>query len=132
MREGYGGIKPGWCRIGFHYAMDTAEVDYIIEAVEFLAEHGHLFLALYDFDIGTGAWQHKQEKGLNDCLSIACALSISQTEPHSLAAATRVDYYRKNLDTAAQLAAQLAESTNEETCSRQLEGKLAELQFFDF
>ncbi len=132
VREGFGGIKPGWCRVSFHYAMDTAEVDYIIETVEFLAEHGHLFLPLYDFDIATGAWQHKQEQGLSDCLSIACALSVSQSEPYPLPAATRVEYYRKNLDSAAQIAAQMAESTDEMSCCRQLEGKLAELQFFDF
>ena len=28
VRKGFQGIKPGWCRVGFHYAMDDAEADY--------------------------------------------------------------------------------------------------------
>ncbi|MFV2008032.1 MAG: aminotransferase class V-fold PLP-dependent enzyme, partial [Longimicrobiales bacterium] len=35
--KGYEGIKPGWCRIGFHYVMDDAEANYVIDAVDFVA-----------------------------------------------------------------------------------------------
>jgi len=132
VREGYGGIKPGWCRISFHYTMDAAETDYIIEAVEFLADHGYRFLSLYDFDLCTGAWQHKQQVELCDCLSVDCALNISQVEPFALPAATRIEYYRQNLDSAQQLAETLAAEQGDDCCNNQLEGDLAELQFFDY
>jgi hypothetical protein len=132
VREGYGGIKPGWCRISFHYTMDVAETDYIIETVEFLADHGYRFLSLYDFDLCSGAWQHKDQVELNDCLSVDCALNISQVEPFSLPAATRIEYYQQNLDSALLLAKDLAEQQGDNCCNNQLEGKLAELQFFDY
>ena len=32
---------------------------YIMDAVEFIADHGRHFLAQYDFDLRTGAWMHK-------------------------------------------------------------------------
>ncbi|MEL6616494.1 MAG: aminotransferase class V-fold PLP-dependent enzyme, partial [Bacteroidota bacterium] len=57
--EGFGGVKPGWARVGFHYTMDDAEADYIIEAVAFLADHGLRFLPHYDFDVHSGAWTHR-------------------------------------------------------------------------
>ena len=132
VREGYGGIKPGWCRIGFHYTMDRAETDYIIEAVEFLASHGYRFLSMYDFDICSGAWEHKQKTELCDCLSVDCALDISQVEPYPLPAATRIQYYCQNLDSAQQLADTLADEQGESCCMNQLEGELAQVQFFDY
>ena len=56
IRGGLHGLKPGWCRVGFHYTMDDAEADYLIDAVAFLAEHGDRFLGLYRFDLAGGAW----------------------------------------------------------------------------
>lgn len=59
--KGINGIKPGWTRLGFHYTMDEADVDFITEAVLFIAEHGANFLPLYRFDLRSGAWQHVDE-----------------------------------------------------------------------
>ena len=55
---GYTGIKPGWVRLNLHYSMTTAEVDYLAEAVKFVAEHGHKFLSRYEFNIKTGEWAY--------------------------------------------------------------------------
>ena len=63
--KGYVGIKPGWCRVGFHFTMDDAEADYVIAAVNFVAEKGHLFLGLYDFDLHTGSWSHPLPGGVS-------------------------------------------------------------------
>ena len=52
VRKGFQGIKPGWCRVGFHYTMDDVEAGFVMDAVEFVAEHGHRFLRLYAFDAG--------------------------------------------------------------------------------
>ena len=38
--RGYHGIKPGWCRVGFHFVFDDDEVEYLLSSVEFIAEHG--------------------------------------------------------------------------------------------
>ena len=61
IRRGYSGIKPGWCRISLHYVMDDVEVDYILDAIEFVAENGSCLLNLYDFDVCSGNWTHKQD-----------------------------------------------------------------------
>jgi selenocysteine lyase/cysteine desulfurase len=44
VQKGYYGIKPGWCRVGFHYVMDDAEAEYVIKAVDFVRSYGFLFL----------------------------------------------------------------------------------------
>lgn len=53
------GIKPGWVRINFNYFFSDIVVDYIISAVRFVAQRGHLFLGDYSFDPDTGMWHHR-------------------------------------------------------------------------
>jgi selenocysteine lyase/cysteine desulfurase len=54
------GIKPGWVRVNFNYFLSDPVVDYVIEAVRFVARHGHLFLADYRFETASGLWRHRQ------------------------------------------------------------------------
>src|SRR5690349_4304078 len=54
------GIKPGWVRVNFNYCLSDAVVDYVVEAVRFVARHGHRFLADYRFDPASGLWRHRQ------------------------------------------------------------------------
>jgi hypothetical protein len=65
IKKGFHGIKPGWCRIGFHYVMDEADVDFITKAVEFIAECGEHFLPWYDFCLKQACWKHID--GEDDC-----------------------------------------------------------------
>lgn len=53
------GIKPGWVRINFNYFFSDTVVDYIISAVRFVAQRGHLFLGDYSFDPDSGMWHHR-------------------------------------------------------------------------
>ena len=64
IRDGYLGLKPGWVRINIHYTLSREDVDFLVEAIEFVAAHGHLLLPQYSFNIQTGEWTHKgfQEK----------------------------------------------------------------------
>ncbi len=55
---GFGLLRPGWVRLGFNYFFSDEGVDYIIEAVGFIARFGHLFLPLYEPDPRTGVWRH--------------------------------------------------------------------------
>jgi len=57
---GYSGIKPGWVRLNLHYAMDESEVQYLIDAVKFVLEHGYKYLSLYEFNILSGEWKHRK------------------------------------------------------------------------
>jgi len=65
IKKGFHGVKPGWCRIGFHYVMDEADVDFIINAVEFIAECGEQFLPYYNFCLKQACWVHIEDN--NDC-----------------------------------------------------------------
>ena len=75
VRKGFQGIKPGWCRVGFHYAMDDVEAGFVMDAVEFVAEHGHRFLRLYAFDPATGAWSHREYRETHAAFSLDAALA---------------------------------------------------------
>lgn len=65
IQKGFHGIKPGWCRIGFHYVMDEADVDFMIKAVDFIAQKGEQFLPWYDFCLKQACWKHIEDQG--DC-----------------------------------------------------------------
>jgi selenocysteine lyase/cysteine desulfurase len=52
------GLKPGWTRLNFAPWLTRQELDFLIRAVEFVAEHGEKFVPLYRFCWQTGAWSH--------------------------------------------------------------------------
>lgn len=54
------GLKPGWTRVNFHFLHTDAEVAFICSAIRFVADHGAAFLPLYEFDIRSGAWRHRE------------------------------------------------------------------------
>jgi hypothetical protein len=56
--HGYLGIKPGWIRLSFNYFISDRVADYLIEAVDLVATHGHRLLGDYRFDLRGGQWRH--------------------------------------------------------------------------
>jgi len=56
------GMRPGWIRFNLHYLMSEHEVDYILSAIEFVAEHGLKWLANYEFDVACGIWSYRWER----------------------------------------------------------------------
>jgi len=109
VRKGFQGIKPGWCRVGFHYAMDDAEAGFIVDAVEFIAEHGHRFLPLYSFDPGTGMWSHREFRETHDAFSIDAALEARGCDMTALPLAERTRIYAECLAEAREWAQRLGE-----------------------
>ncbi len=65
------GIKPGWARINLHFVMDDEEVDFILDAIEYIADYGRYLLPLYDFDISSGSWRAKDSVNNRANLSLA-------------------------------------------------------------
>jgi len=57
-QQGKLGIKPGWCRVNFHYLFSEIEFKFICQAIEFIADYGYLFLTKYSFNINSGVWTH--------------------------------------------------------------------------
>jgi hypothetical protein len=71
--NGYLGIKPGWVRLSFNYFVSDRVADYLIEAVDLVARHGHRLLGEYRFDPRSGQWRHHRapddpEPSLDDLL----------------------------------------------------------------
>jgi len=128
VQDGFCGMKPGWCRIGLHWVMDDAEADYVIDAVHFVARHGRRFLNLYNFDLSTGTWSHKQDANLLTTFSLDAALSEDKGEPATLSLAVREQLYDHYKTEANRWASQLEEAGP--AALKSLEGELGELQFF--
>ncbi len=121
-------MKPGWCRVGLHWVMDDAEANYVIDAVHFVARHGHRFLRLYNFDLSTGTWSHKQDAGELPEFSLDAALIEDEGEPAVLSLALRKQLYNHYMTEAKRWVDRLSEEAPETLTS--LEGELGELQFF--
>jgi hypothetical protein len=49
----------GWCRTSFHYTMSPAVVEYILRAIEYVAEFGHTYQAEYNYVEDKNIWVHK-------------------------------------------------------------------------
>jgi hypothetical protein len=126
--KGLCGIKPGWCRVSMHYAMDNLEADFILDAVEFVANHGHHFLSLYNFDLHSGAWTHKFDRVDLEGFSLEAALECSGYHKRTLSDQERKYMYSAFLGDAENLAGQLAS----EGLPREhhLEPELETLKFF--
>ncbi|MFB6371837.1 MAG: aminotransferase class V-fold PLP-dependent enzyme [Bradymonadaceae bacterium] len=60
--RGCEGIKPGWVRVNFNYFIDEDIFDYILEAVEFIADRGWELLPDYALETDTGRWYHRERE----------------------------------------------------------------------
>jgi len=105
VRKGYQGIKPGWCRVGLHYAMDDLETDYVIAAVAFVAEQGHRFLPAYSFDAATGMWSHRTHTERPVPFGLEAALEAECIEVTARPAEERQALYEGYLHAAEEAAA---------------------------
>jgi len=127
--KGYEGIKPGWCRVGFHYVMDDAEANYVIDAVDFVATRGRLFLPQYRFDVRTGQWSHRDKPDPGHHFSLEEALRGQGEGPTG--DEVRADVYGRCLEAAGELADELEHlRVGDEAASVVFEGELGELQYF--
>lgn len=126
--EGLEGIKPGWCRVGFHYVFEPDEAEYLVDCVNFVARHGRRFLPMYRFDPRGGGWMHVDSKGhrpfgLDDLLA---GKSPASDEPSGDAA--RRAAQAGALDDAQAWLSRLPPVATEEEI--ELEGEAGELQYF--
>ena len=128
VRKGFLGIKPGWCRVGFHYTMDDPEAAFVMDAVEFVAEHGHRFLHLYAFDPVTGLWAHREFRETHEDFSLDAALGATGCDATALPVAERARFYAETLAEARRWAERLGEPAGKTPGAAA--GQFGELQFF--
>ena len=126
--KGFSGIKPGWCRISLHYVMDDIEVDFILKAIEFVADQGYRFLPLYNFDVHTGAWLHKADCVCLEGFSLDAALECCGYQSRALGEEERKLLYSAYLHQAKTVAGELASEQEPEEHS--LDAELEALKFF--
>lgn len=106
IQQGYHGIKPGWCRVGFHYVMDEPEADYIIDCVKFIADNGAEFLPWYKFCLKQANWQHIHDDGSCPELSLDQAFKLELDNPQPLSPMLRKSLYQQFLQQAEELKAE--------------------------
>ena len=114
--RGYHGVKPGWCRIGFHYTFDRHDLDFLLACVEFVAERGHQFVHQYHFDARDGRWRHRGGHTEQARLSLCDALAPGQVNGGALCDEERGARYREYLRLAA-AAADALPGTHRDGCS---------------
>jgi selenocysteine lyase/cysteine desulfurase len=76
LKEGYDMFRPGFVRVNFNYFIDEATLDYILNAIDFVATHGIKFYPQYKFDTTRAAFINREisnvglkflhRKGLSD------------------------------------------------------------------
>lgn len=57
--RGCEGIKPGWVRVNFNYFLSDEVFEYLLDAVDLVADDGWRLLPDYRFDAATGLWHHR-------------------------------------------------------------------------
>jgi selenocysteine lyase/cysteine desulfurase len=126
--DGYSGVKPGWCRVSMHYVMDDLEVDFLLDAVEFVARFGALFLPLYRFNLYDGSWNKKDDSTCLQRFSLESALKATRVDETPMSLEERRANYASYLDEARKWASDLEK--NAPSTPHLLAGTLGELQFF--
>lgn len=51
-------LRPGWVRLNFNYFISDEEFQYLLGALELVAEFGWRMLPDYQYDAATGVWRH--------------------------------------------------------------------------
>lgn len=62
MTNGLMVMRPGWVRMNFNYFIDEETFEYILRAVELVAEHGYKLMPYYRFDQAHGVWLYQNRR----------------------------------------------------------------------
>lgn len=60
IRRGIGGIKPGWVRMTIPFYANEEDLEFLLSAVELVADHGRMFAPLYRLGWADGVWRHME------------------------------------------------------------------------
>ena len=85
IQRGVLGIKPGWVRLSLPYYASEADLEFILSAVEFVAERGRDFVPSYRLCWREGVWRHV-EKPVPDLWPIELTVAALQEAAESFAA----------------------------------------------
>ena len=54
-------MKPGWVRVSLPYYASEGDTEFVLSAIEFVADHARDFLACYRFGWRDGVWRHIEQ-----------------------------------------------------------------------
>jgi hypothetical protein len=57
--QGIAVLRPGWVRLNFNYFIADEEFQYLLGALELVAESGWRMLPEYRYDAISGVWRHR-------------------------------------------------------------------------
>ncbi|MFX0074020.1 MAG: aminotransferase class V-fold PLP-dependent enzyme [Candidatus Hermodarchaeota archaeon] len=130
-QEGHLGLKPGWCRVNFHYLFTEEEFDFINKSIEFIADYGYLFLSEYSFNIKSGEWSHlifKDKNPINNP-NIESVISSDLKNCFDEESIDRLAEFTKYLNEAHKMVEVLNESKEYQQFD---DPKIEELRWFNF
>ena len=81
--RGCEGIRPGWVRVNFNYFISDRMFDFVLGAINLVADHGWRMVPQYRFDPMTALWTHANGRGtapfnLNDVTFTADGIEYPQ------------------------------------------------------
>lgn len=79
-------FKPGWVRFNLNYFIAEQEAEFILNAIEFVAEHGLRLMSLYEYDQTTDLWLYQGKKA--DTLELGAGLDALMAEQASVTPST--------------------------------------------
>ncbi len=85
LARGLVGMKPGWVRVGLPYYASEEDVEFILSAIEFVADHGRAFVPEYRLGWLDGVWRHI-ERPMNDVKPIELTVDALLEAAQSFAA----------------------------------------------
>jgi selenocysteine lyase/cysteine desulfurase len=104
IQRGCSGLKPGWVRINLHYTFTREDIDFLLDAIDFVARSGFRFLPQYAFDMSAGEWSHRGVKLPAPDLSLTQDYSTPTVDLSKLPGLRR-DYLHQAAQAAAELPA---------------------------
>jgi selenocysteine lyase/cysteine desulfurase len=75
---GQSAMRPGWVRLNFNYFIDENEFEYLLTALELVAQCGWRLLASYRLDAASGVWRHRDGRAPDTALAL---FSTAPTPP---------------------------------------------------
>ncbi len=85
IRRGIDGIKPGWVRVTIPFYANEDDVEFLLSAIEFVADHGQAFVPRYRLSWTDGVWRHI-ERPAPDIEPIELTVEALQEAAQSFAA----------------------------------------------
>ncbi len=83
-------LKPGWVRVGFNYFFSGDDAEFLLRAVEWIADNGVKMLPYYKFDAATGVWTHIEVKSYELQDLTKQALVTKQDAPEGIDALIKI------------------------------------------